>query len=154
MFYYKITTEENGLSVIVDAIEFYEKEIQDAKTTLNLKNKNLKDVSRDLGSWTEYYYGQFQDLEMIIKWLELQLERARSNHYRNYTNLKNRAYTDRQIEKLIDGEQDVYDFNLLVNQVALTRNKLSGIMKALEAMNYQLSNITKLITAGMEDARL
>jgi replicative DNA helicase len=48
---------------------------------------------------------------MIVKWLEIQLERARSNHYRTYTKT-NRGYSDRQIEKLIDGEQDVYDMQV------------------------------------------
>lgn len=153
MFYYKITNEANGLDYVAEAIEFYDNEIQEAKKVLKLEGKNLKNVARDLGSWTEYYYGQFQDLEMIVKWLEIQLERARSNHYRAYTKT-NRGYTDRQIEKLIDGEQDVYDYSLIINQVSLTRNRIAGIMKAIEAMNYQLSNITKIVTVAMDDVRL
>ena len=45
----------------------------------------------------------------------------------------------------------VVDFEKLINEFALIRNKWLGIIKALDIKQWQMSNIIKLRTAGMED---
>ena len=45
-------------------------------------------------------------------------------------------------------------FETLINEVALLRNKWLGIMKGLDAKQWQLGHIVKLRTAGMEDVSL
>jgi len=59
--------------------------------------------------------------------------------------------TSRDAEKYVDGEDEVVDFETLINEVALLRNRWLGIMKGLEAKQWQLGHITRLRTAGMED---
>jgi hypothetical protein len=54
----------------------------------------------------------------------------------------------------VDGEADVVDFEKIINEFALLRNKWLGIIKALDIKQWQLSNVIKLRTAGMEDATL
>ena len=51
----------------------------------------------------------------------------------------------------MDGEDEVIDFETLINDVALLRNKWLGIMKALESKNFMLGHIVRLRTSGMED---
>ena len=65
-----------------------------------------------------------------------------------------RALTSRDVEKYVDGESDVVDFEKIINEFALLRNKWLGITKALDIKQWQLSNVIKLRTAGMEDASL
>ena len=48
----------------------------------------------------------------------------------------------------------VVDFEKIINEFALLRNKWLGITKALDIKQWQLSNVIKLRTAGMEDASL
>jgi hypothetical protein len=59
--------------------------------------------------------------------------------------------TSRDAEKYTDGEDEVIEFEVLINEVALLRNKWLGIMKALESKNFMLGHVVRLRTAGMED---
>jgi hypothetical protein len=58
------------------------------------------------------------------------------------------------VEKYVDGEPDVVDFDKIVNEFALLRNKWLGILKGLDQKQWQLTNIVKLRVAGMEDASI
>ena len=59
--------------------------------------------------------------------------------------------TSRDAEKYAEGEDEVIDMEVLINEVALLRNKWLGIMKGLESKNFMLGHVTRLRTAGMED---
>ena len=49
---------------------------------------------------------------------------------------------------------EVCDFEAIVNEWALLRNKWLGVIKALDQKQWHLTNIVKLRVAGMEDANL
>ena len=53
--------------------------------------------------------------------------------------------------QLADGEDEVIDYETLINEVALLRNKWLGVMKGLDTKQWQLGHIVRLRTAGMED---
>jgi hypothetical protein len=59
--------------------------------------------------------------------------------------------TSRDAEKYAEGEDEVIDMEVLINEVALLRNRWLGIMKALESKNFMLGHIVRLRAAGMED---
>ncbi len=71
--------------------------------------------------------------------------------FQKYLEAYNRALTSRDAEKYVDGEDEVVDFETLINEVALLRNRWLGIMKALESKNFMLGHIVRLRAAGMED---
>jgi hypothetical protein len=62
-----------------------------------------------------------------------------------------RALTSRDAEKYVDGEDEVIDFETIINEVALLRNTWLGILKGLESKNFMLGHLTRLKCAGMED---
>jgi hypothetical protein len=90
----------------------------------------------------------------VLKHLNTRYDKLRSDHYRRYLERYNRELSDRSIEKYIDGETDVINMLDLVNEVALMRNKYLGLMKALDAKNYQMGHIVRLRVAGMNDSEL
>ena len=53
-----------------------------------------------------------------------------------------------------DGEDEVIDQQHIVNEFALIRNKYLGLVKALDAKQFQINNIVKLRAAGLEDVAL
>ena len=65
-----------------------------------------------------------------------------------------RALSSRDVEKYVDGEADVVDFEKIINEFALLRNKWLGVMKGIDMKQWQITNITKLRVAGMEDASI
>ena len=72
------------------------------------------------------------------------------NHKDKFLEHYNRQLTSRDVEKYIEGEQDVVDLTHLINEFALLRNKYIGLTKALDAKQFQLNNIIKLRAAGLE----
>ena len=62
--------------------------------------------------------------------------------------------SSRDCEKFVEGEVDLVDFEKIINEFALLRNRWLGITKALDQKQWQLTNIVKLRIAGMEDASI
>ena len=46
-----------------------------------------------------------------------------------------RALSSRDVEKYVDGEADVVDYEKIINEFALMRNKWLGVTKALDLKN-------------------
>jgi hypothetical protein len=102
----------------------------------------------------EYRFNQLQEVEAILEWLNIQLRKKRSEMFRKYTENYNRALTSRDAERYVDGDPEVVEWQLLINEFAMVRNKYLGLMKAIDAKQYQINNITKLRVAGMEDTTM
>ena len=102
----------------------------------------------------EHRYNQLQEIEAILEYLNIEQRRLRSQFFKKYLENYQRALSSRDVEKYVDGEADVVDFEKIINEFALLRNKWLGIIKALDIKQWQLSNVIKLRVAGMEDASL
>ena len=141
------------LSNIVTAIEYYEKELEDAKWECRIKG-SLEKLSASLPGLTEFRFNQLQEIEAILEHLNIELRKERSITFRKYLEHYNRTLSSRDAEKFVDSEQSVIDLTHLTNQFSLLRNKYLGIMKGLDTKQWQIGHITRLRTAGMEDISL
>jgi len=141
------------LANIPDFINYYENELRSAKFEISVKGKVEKNLA-DLPGLTEHRFNQLQEIEAVLNYLNIQLRKIRRKHFQKYLEGYNRALTSRDAEKYVDGEEEVIDFDCIINEVALIRNKWLGLMKGLEIKNFMLGHITRLRTAGMEDVSL
>ena len=146
-WYNKVVT---NLGNIVDTIAYFEDELGEAKYECGIKG-SLEKSSATLPGITEHRFNQLQEIEAILEHLNIELRRERSKVFRKYLEHYNRQLTSRDAEKYVDGEQSVIDLTHLCNQFSLLRNKYLGIMKGLDAKQWQIGHITRLRTAGMED---
>jgi len=146
-WYTRIT---NNLAVIPDFIAHYETELQSAKNDVRVYGVVEKQISA-LPGVTEHRFNQLQEIEAVLNYLNIQLRKIRRKHFQKYLEAYNRALTSRDAEKYVDGEEEVIDFEYLINEVALLRNRYLGIMKGIDAKQWQLGHIVRLRTAGMED---
>ena len=146
-WYSKVTTD---LSHLPDFITHYENELVSAKSDVKVYGNVEKNIAA-LPGVTEYRFNQLQEVEAVLRYLEIQLRKIRRKHYKKYLEAYNRALTERIAEKYVDGEDEVIDYEVLINEVALLRNKWTGIIKALESKNFMLGHVVRLRTAGMED---
>jgi len=140
----------SDLGKIVDSIEYYEKELEEAKYECSIKG-SLEKSSSALPGITEHRFNQLQEIEAILEHLNIELRKERSKTFRKYLENYNRALSSRDAEKFVDSEDSVIDLTHLCNQYALLRNKYLGIMKGLDTKQWQIGHITRLRTAGMED---
>ena len=141
------------LAQIPAFILYYENEIEKARSDVRITGKIERNLA-DLPGVTEYRFSQLQEIEAVLNYLNIQLNKIRRKHYQKYLEGYNRALSSREAEKYVDGEDEVVDFETIINDVALVRNKWLGIMKGLESKNFQLGHITRLRVPGMEDTTL
>jgi hypothetical protein len=141
------------ISHIPDAAAFYEQELLAAKLECKILG-NIEKAASQMPGMVENRFNQLQEIEAILEYLNIELRRLRSQHFRKYLENYQRALSSRDCEKFVDGESDVVDFEKIINEFALLRNKWLGVIKALDQKQWQLTNIVKLRVAGMEDASL
>lgn len=139
-----------NLATLPDFISFYEKELESAKFETHIRGNVEKNLA-GLPGITEQRFNQLQEIESVLKFLEIQLRKIRSTAFKKYLENYNRALSSRDAERYVDGEADVIDMETLINEVALLRNRWLGIMKALESKNFMMGHLVRLKTAGMED---
>lgn len=151
MSYYSNVVKD--ISFIPDAIDYYTNELADAKLECQITG-NIEKAAANMPGIVEHRYGQLQEIEAILEFLNIELRKIRSQCFRKYFEKYQRALTSRECEKYVDGDSDVVDFEILINEFALIRNKWLGITKALDQKQWQITNIVKLRVAGMEDATL
>ena len=144
------TRISQDLSVIPDFVVYYESELNEAKKEVKIYGNVEKNIA-NLPGITEKHFCNLQEIEAVLNLLNIKLRQIRRKHFQKYLEAYNRALTSRDAEKYVDGESEVIDFETLINDVALLRNRYLGIMKALESKNFMLGHLVRLKTAGMED---
>ena len=149
-WYTKIT---QSLSHLPDFITYYESELLNAKNDVRVKG-NVENNLSNLPGVTEHRFNQLQEVEAVLNFLNIQLRKTRSVAFKKYLEGYQRALTSRDAERYCDQEPSVVDMEMLVNEIALIRNKYLGVIKGLESKNFMLGHVVRLRTAGMEDITL
>jgi hypothetical protein len=146
-WYTRITV---NLGVLPDFIQYFEAELENAKKEVKIYGNVEKNIAAIPGV-TEHRFNQLQEVEAVLNYLNIQLRKIRRKHFQKYLEAYNRALTSRDADKYTEGEDEVIDMEVLINEVALLRNRWLGIMKGLEAKQWQMGHIVRLRTSGMED---
>jgi len=147
MWYSKVVA---NLGVIPDFIAHYESELNLAKNDCRIAGVVEKNITA-LPGITEHRFNQLQEIEAVLNYLNIQLRKIRRRHFQKYLEGYARALSSRDAEKYVDGEDEVVDFETIINEVALLRNKWLGIMKGLDSKQWMTGHVVRLRTAGMED---
>ena len=148
MWYSEVSRNINR---IPDAVAYFESELNDAKNEVKLKG-NVERASSAMPGIVEHRFNQLQEIEAILNYLNIELRRLRSSYFKKYLENYQRALSSRDVEKYVDGEADVVDYEKIINEFALLRNKWLGLLKGLDQKQWQITNVVKLRVAGMEDA--
>jgi len=138
---------------IPEAIQYFEIELDNARKECKLVG-NVEKSAAAMPGIVEHRFNQLQEIEAILNYLNIELRRLRSSYFKKYLENYQRALSSRDVEKYVDGEADVVDYEKIINEFALMRNKWLGVLKALDQKQWQITNVVKLRVAGMEDATL
>jgi uncharacterized protein YfdQ (DUF2303 family) len=150
MWYSRVVAD---LGTIPDFISHYETELESAKANCKIGGLIERNI-KELPGITEHRFNQLQEIEAVLNYLNIQLRKIRRKHFQKYLEGYARALTSRDAEKYVDGEDEVIDFETIINEVALLRNKWLGILKGLDSKQWQMGHIVRLRTAGMEDIQV
>ena len=141
------------ISKIPSAIAFFNSELEEARQECRLTG-NVERAAASMPGIVEHRFNQLQEIEAILNYLNIELRRLRSSFFKQYLENYQRALSSRDVEKYVDGEADVVDYEKIINEFALLRNQWLGVLKALDQKQWQITNVVKLRVAGMEDATL
>jgi hypothetical protein len=141
------------ISHIPDAVVYFEQELIEARDEVKLRG-NVEKASASMPGVVEQRFGQLQEIEAILEYLNIELRRLKSGFFRKYLENYQRALSSRDCERYVEGEADVVDMEKIINEFALLRNKWLGVIKGLDQKQWQITNIVKLRVAGMEDASI
>ncbi len=142
---------KQDLGAIIDLVDFYDSELLVAQGETKLYG-SIEKQSSALPGIVSYRFLQLQELESVLEYLNIEYRRLRAGVFKKFLESYNRALSSRDAEKYVDGDASVVDMAILINDVALIRNKYLAIHKGLEAKQWQIGHITKLRCAGIEDA--
>jgi hypothetical protein len=147
MWYNKVVAD---IGTIPDFIAHYENELADAKRDCRIGGLVEKNITA-LPGITEQRFNQLQEIEAVLNYLNIQLRKIRRKHFQKYLEGYARALTSRDAEKYVDGEDEVIDYETIINEVAYLRNRWLGIMKGLDSKQWMAGHVVRLRAAGMED---
>lgn len=150
-WYYKVS---GNIGLIPDFIDFFESELTTARKELSLKGKSLEKHAAELPGIVEQRFSQLQEIEAVLEYLNIQLRKDRSAEFKKFLEAYNKTLSSRDAEKYVDGVASIVDSTVLINEVALLRNKYLSITKGMEAKNFMLGHISKLRIAGLDDASI
>ena len=105
------------ISNIPDAAAYYEAELIEAKQDVRIAG-NIEKASSQMPGIVEERFNQLQEIEGILEYLNIELRRLRSQHFRKYLENYQRALSSRDCEKFVEGEADVVDFEKIINDFA------------------------------------
>lgn len=148
-WYYKVVDD---IANIAGFINYFEKELETARKELSLKGQSLERHAAELPGLVEFRFAQLQEIEAVLEYLNVDLRKQRSAEFKKFLEAYQKSLSSRDAEKYVDGVQSIVDSTLLVNEVALLRNKFLGISKGFEAKNFMTGHIIKLRIAGLDDA--
>ena len=142
-----------SISKIPNAIQYFEDELVDARKEVKLHG-NVERAASEMPGIVEHRFNQLQEIEAILNYLNIELRRLRSSFFKKYLENYQRALSSRDVQVYVDGEADVVDYEKIINEFALLRNKWLGLLKGLDQKQWQITNVVKLRVAGMEDASI
>lgn len=142
-WYYKVTAD---LSNVPAFILHFENELDEARKELSLKGKSLEKHAAELPGLVEQRFAQLQEIEAVLEFLNVKLKKDRAVEFKRFLEAYNKSLSSRDAEKYVDGVQSIVDLTLLINEVALLRNKFLGISKGFEAKNFMTGHIIKLLS--------
>lgn len=148
--WYNKIADTGNLDLLIDAIAYFENELLKASFEVKLKG-SVERASSELPGIVEDRFRQYQEVEAILRYLEIQQTKVKQEVFKNYLENYKRALTPRDADKYADGDEAVIEYSLLINRFALVRNQYQGIMKALDVKHWQINNLVKLKSAGLED---
>lgn len=141
---------KDNASNINTVLEYFNNEYEEARKELKI-NGVLQEQVSELSSIFEYRYAQLQEIESILEYFNIKMKGIKSSLYQKFMNTSARSLTSNDVKQYIDGDKNVVEIQLVINDIALIRNKYIGLSKGFETKNFMISNIVKLHIAGLDN---
>lgn len=152
--YSRVKAHAGDAAVLAAAVAYFRREFDEGMAEISTGGRRLTQIEAELAGYVGYRFAQLQEIEAIFELLNVRYEAAKHEARKRYLEHYNRALSDNTANRYAENDAAVVALAEQKLDVEFVRNLFLGLTKAQEALNYQLSNITKLRVAAMEDASL
>lgn len=144
--------EQNGYEdELDDAILYYDEEYENATKDLEIKGSVTNMLSRMPGL-IQYRFSQLQDLCAICEYMEVEKNKIISTKFKGYLEgYSKKVISSRDADKFASADPDVENISKKYIAVCLSRDQFMGIYEGLKTKHFQLTNIVKLKSVGIDD---
>lgn len=149
-----LTLDEERLGDIVPLLPDYEKKISAAEAIFKLEGKRLEEIMRTLPHYQSSYDQSYQELKSLQEWVENIKEKKVGKLWKKYLEGYSRVLSTKDIQCYIAAEKDIVELNQIIIEISLLKNNMYSIVDALKQLGWQMSSITKLRIAEMQEAIL
>lgn len=118
-------------------------EIDLAPQRLSLKGKLLEEALKDQGAWPIHYAYQKSELDSLVKYIGMEVDRVRSEAFRRYESYS-RQLSDRTTDKYIDSDPEFLQYQELYLEVKELYEKVSAVVDAFTTRGFALRDITAI----------
>jgi hypothetical protein len=141
------------LVVALQAVDAYTEQYPDARKDLRGDGR-IEVLASKLPGLTEQRWAQLQDLNAIVEYLGNRERKCHIDKTKFYMEGYQRTLTYAQAKDYAETTEEVQTVRVVLQQVGSIKDLYMGLFKGLDAMNFQISNVTKLRVAGVEDAHI
>ena len=111
------STISRDITQLPQCLSFYESELTAARQDCKIYG-NIEKASAAMPGIVEHRFGQLQEIEAVLEYLNIELKRLRSFHFRKYLETYARALSSRDCERYVEGEDDIVEYCKLINEFA------------------------------------
>lgn len=122
----------------------YHEDLDLAEKRLSLKGKTMEAALKDQAAWPIVYANMKAELDTILKYVALQVDRQRGIAYQRYTEQYSRELSDRAKERYIDQNEDYLKYQELYLEVQEVREKASAVVDAFTTRGFALRDLTQI----------
>lgn len=151
VWYHRIVAEPDNLDIVIDACQWFEKEIAKAVGELVMTDRRLTEIQMTIPSLKAYRFNQLQELEAILDLMQQREEAMIQKWSRHYFEHYQRQLTATLAERYAKAEPEVQAYAETRLKVAYARNLYLGHMQGLNSMDFRIGDLVKIHQAGLDE---
>ena len=153
---FKLDTEDDNafFSGVTDILIEYQTLVNKAEPLFQIEGKKLDSVCQVLPKNLYLYNRYFLDMKTLEEYLIIKRNQIQAKLWKKYVEGYPKALATKDIQNYILGDADYVALSRVIIEVQDLKEKFKAITEAFEQMNWQLSNITKLRIAEIQETIL
>jgi len=147
-WYRKVT---DNIDHVVDAFDYFESEYEIARNEIPFDGR-IESLAQRISGVVQHRTAQLYEIEAIMQYLDLQRTKIMTERIKHYTEHYPRSLSEHAARRYAEGDKEVIAMSELRLHMCVVRDKFVSLTKGWEYMHFQLTNVTKLRVAGLEDS--
>lgn len=131
-------------------LEYDEYLSEKAEDCFDMDGKTLESVAKSYSKNLYQFSMKLQDLKSIEDLVKTRLNQVESAKWKFYNEKYSRQLSTRDIQAYIQGEKEYVEMYEVLLEVAHIKKQFEAVVESLKAMNWMISNITKLRIEQMQ----